>query len=131
MACLRTSAAICVAMLIWRLQSNTVARVTSLQVLGPAPQGTWMGIINSFGSLARTIGPVIISNAYQIGGPLYTYTASTGIVRQLRHYVGPRLASFSATHYSTHAVCDALLSAHACRTLIGACNPMLCPILCL
>lgn len=50
------------------------------KVLGPAPQGSWMGIINSCGSLARTVGPVIISNAYGAGGPLYTYTASVGIV---------------------------------------------------
>ena len=34
----------------------------------------------------------------------------------------------SALRHSTRAVCYVLLSAHPNRVLIGACNPMLCPI---
>lgn len=50
------------------------------KILGPAPQGTWMGLINACGSLARTVGPIAISNAYAYGGLLYTYGLSTGFV---------------------------------------------------
>ena len=49
-------------------------------------------------------------------------------VRQLRHHFGPFPTLFQARWHPRRAVCCALLGAHAYRMLIGACNPMLCPI---
>ena len=49
-------------------------------------------------------------------------------VRQLRHHFGPNFARFSAPHHPTRAVYHALRRAHTDRELIGAWNPMLCPI---
>ena len=50
------------------------------------------------------------------------------VVRQLRHHFGLFLAHFSDLCYPTHAVQYALLSVRAHSMLIGACDPMLCPI---
>ena len=50
-------------------------------------------------------------------------------VRQLRHHFGLHLAHFLiALCHHPRAVCYALIGAHAHRMLVGACNPMLCPI---
>ena len=49
-------------------------------------------------------------------------------VRQLRHHFGPFSAHFSAPTHPTRAVGRVLLGAQAYLVLIGACNPVLCPI---
>ena len=38
-------------------------------ILGPFPQGLWMGFLNASGSLARAFGPLVISNLYASYGP--------------------------------------------------------------
>ena len=49
-------------------------------------------------------------------------------VRQLRHDFWPFVAHFSAPPHPTHAVCCGVLSEHVVRVLLGAWNPILCPI---
>ena len=49
-------------------------------------------------------------------------------VRQLRHHFGPGFTDFSSTPPHTRHVICALLSTHVHRMLIGACNPVACPI---
>ena len=49
-------------------------------------------------------------------------------VQCLRHHFRPFPARFSASPHPTRAVGRALLGAQAYPMLIGACNPMLCPI---
>ena len=43
------------------------------KLLGPGRQGVWMGVITAAGCLARTVGPLFITNVYQDYGPRYTY----------------------------------------------------------
>eukprot|EP00040_Diaphanoeca_grandis_P004991 m.30904 g.30904 ORF g.30904 m.30904 type:complete len:561 (-) comp16358_c1_seq1:100-1782(-) len=50
------------------------------KVLGPSPQGGWMGLLNASGSLARSVGPPVISFIFRVGGPLVVYTASCGVM---------------------------------------------------
>ena len=49
-------------------------------------------------------------------------------VRQLRHHLGAFFARFSAPPHPTRAVGRVLLGAQAYLMLIGACDPVLCPI---
>jgi len=51
-------------------------------VLGPFPQGFWMGLLNACGSLARAVGPIVTTQLYTSYGPtkLYLGTAAfTGL----------------------------------------------------
>ena len=41
----------------------------SEQVVGPRPQGFWMGILTAAGSLARICGPVFVSEIYKVTLP--------------------------------------------------------------
>jgi len=43
------------------------------KVLGPRPQGLWMGILTSAGSLARIAGPIFVSEIYKEFGTYWTY----------------------------------------------------------
>ena len=43
-------------------------------------QGVALGTLNSFGSLSRFIGPLIVGTIYQMFGPTVTFTATTAIV---------------------------------------------------
>jgi len=43
------------------------------KVLGPRPQGTWMGIITAAGSFARILGPIFVSEIYKEFGTYWTY----------------------------------------------------------
>ncbi|XP_060589826.1 major facilitator superfamily domain-containing protein 8-like [Ruditapes philippinarum] len=47
------------------------------KVLGPKPQGLWMGWLTAAGSLARTLGPVFVSQVYDAYGPRVAFTAMT------------------------------------------------------
>ena len=44
------------------------------------PQGVMMGILTAAGSLARSLGPLFVSNLYYNTGPLITFAAVDGIV---------------------------------------------------
>jgi ceroid-lipofuscinosis MFS transporter 7 len=50
------------------------------KLIGPRPQGFWQGILTSFGSLARTIGPIAVSTLYDGYGPRFTFSAVGGLV---------------------------------------------------
>ncbi|XP_069129882.1 major facilitator superfamily domain-containing protein 8-like [Argopecten irradians] len=50
------------------------------KVLGPKPQGVMMGLLTGSGSLARTLGPVFVSQVYNAYGPRVTFSATCGIV---------------------------------------------------
>ena len=50
-------------------------------ILGPFPQGLWMGILNASGSLARACGPLVISNLYANYGPrtVFAFVAALNV----------------------------------------------------
>ena len=43
------------------------------KVLGPRPQGLWMGILTAAGSFARILGPIFVSEIYKEFGTYWTY----------------------------------------------------------
>ncbi|XP_076446302.1 major facilitator superfamily domain-containing protein 8-like [Babylonia areolata] len=50
------------------------------KVLGSKPQGLWMGVITASGSLARTLGPVFVSQMYDAQGPRVTFAATCAVL---------------------------------------------------
>ncbi|OWF38500.1 major facilitator superfamily domain-containing protein 8-like [Mizuhopecten yessoensis] len=50
------------------------------KVLGPKPQGVMMGLLTGSGSLARTLGPIFISQVYNAYGPRVTFACTSVIV---------------------------------------------------
>ncbi|XP_053400186.1 major facilitator superfamily domain-containing protein 8-like [Mercenaria mercenaria] len=50
------------------------------KILGPKPQGIWMGWLTAAGSLARTLGPVFVSQVYDAYGPRVTFVSLIGII---------------------------------------------------
>ncbi|XP_060077649.1 major facilitator superfamily domain-containing protein 8-like [Ylistrum balloti] len=50
------------------------------KVLGPKPQGVMMGLLTGSGSLARTLGPVFVSQVYNAYGPRVTFISTCGII---------------------------------------------------
>ncbi|CAF2740137.1 MSFD8 [Lepeophtheirus salmonis] len=44
----------------------TICSIIFTKLLGPRPQGVWMGALASSGSFARVIGPIIVSYIYRI-----------------------------------------------------------------
>lgn len=43
------------------------------KIIGPRPQGVWMGVLTSVGSLARITGPLFISFVYAFYGTYWTF----------------------------------------------------------
>ncbi|XP_035681931.1 major facilitator superfamily domain-containing protein 8-like isoform X1 [Branchiostoma floridae] len=60
--------------------SNVLSYAMYSKILGPKPQGTWMGWLTASGSLARTLGPVFVSQIYTYHGPRIAFGAAAGIV---------------------------------------------------
>lgn len=50
------------------------------KILGPKPQGIWMGWLTAAGSLARTLGPVFVSQVYDAFGPRWSFSSLIGII---------------------------------------------------
>jgi len=48
------------------------------KILGPRPQGTWMGLLTASGSLARVLGPIAVSYVYEIKGTYWTFGICCG-----------------------------------------------------
>jgi len=48
------------------------------KILGPRPQGTWMGLLTASGSLARILGPIAVSYVYEIKGTYWTFGICCG-----------------------------------------------------
>lgn len=52
------------------------------KILGPRPQGIWMGVLSAFGSLSRVLGPIFVSYIYKIYGtyPVIAFMAGSIVV---------------------------------------------------
>ncbi|KAK3100140.1 hypothetical protein FSP39_015244 [Pinctada imbricata] len=59
---------------------NVMSYTLFSKILGPKPQGTWMGWLTASGSLARTIGPIFVSQVYNSYGPRVTFISMSGVV---------------------------------------------------
>ena len=65
---------------------KTSLTVTGLvvQCLSPVlqlfPQGVWMGWFTAAGSLARTVGPIYVSQIYDMSGPQATFASVAGLI---------------------------------------------------
>ncbi|KAK3853418.1 hypothetical protein Pcinc_040043 [Petrolisthes cinctipes] len=51
----------------------TLASALFSKILGPQPQGLWMGILTSTGSLSRITGPILVTYMYTSLGPRWTF----------------------------------------------------------
>ncbi|KAI8510511.1 Major facilitator super domain-containing protein 8 [Branchiostoma belcheri] len=60
--------------------TNVLSYAMYSKILGPKPQGTAMGWLTASGSLARTLGPVFVSQIYTSYGPRVAFGAAGGIV---------------------------------------------------
>ncbi|XP_011360429.1 major facilitator superfamily domain-containing protein 8 isoform X2 [Pteropus vampyrus] len=71
------------------------------KILGPKPQGVYMGWLTASGSAARILGPVFISQVYTSWGPRWAFSLICGIVALaiiLLGVVYKRLIAFSVRH---------------------------------
>ncbi|XP_069600037.1 major facilitator superfamily domain-containing protein 8 isoform X1 [Ranitomeya imitator] len=71
------------------------------KIIGPKPQGVYMGCLTAAGSAARTLGPVFVSEIYTHLGPRWTFGLICGIVASsLLHLVTVyrRLIAFSVRY---------------------------------
>ncbi|XP_012943228.1 major facilitator superfamily domain-containing protein 8 [Aplysia californica] len=59
---------------------NLLSYTIYSKVLGPQPQGLWMGWLTASGSLARTMGPIYVSQVYDSFGPQVTFGSSGGFI---------------------------------------------------
>lgn len=51
----------------------TLSSAIFSKILGPKPQGVWMGILTSTGSLSRVTGPILVTYMYTDLGPRWTF----------------------------------------------------------
>lgn len=80
---------------------NVMSYTLYSKILGPKPQGVYMGWLTASGSGARTLGPVFVSHVYTILGPRWAFSLICGMVvgaiillSSLYH----RLIAFSVRH---------------------------------
>ncbi|XP_070711086.1 major facilitator superfamily domain-containing protein 8 isoform X1 [Pempheris klunzingeri] len=83
---------------------NVMSYTLYSKILGPKPQGVYMGWLTASGSGARTLGPVFVSQVYTILGPRWAFSLICGMVVgaiilliSLYH----RLIAFSVRHSRT------------------------------
>ncbi|XP_059139845.1 major facilitator superfamily domain-containing protein 8-like [Physella acuta] len=77
---------------------NMLSYTIYSKVLGPIPQGLWMGWLTAAGSLARTVGPIYVSQIYDSFGPQITFGSCCAfIVVTIGYYlvIFRRLVPFS------------------------------------
>uniref|UniRef100_A0A672NDJ5 Major facilitator superfamily (MFS) profile domain-containing protein n=1 Tax=Sinocyclocheilus grahami TaxID=75366 RepID=A0A672NDJ5_SINGR len=80
---------------------NVMSYTLYSKILGPKPQGVYMGWLTASGSGARTLGPVFVSHVYTILGPRWAFTVICGIVLAaivLLSAMYKRLVAFSVRH---------------------------------
>ncbi|KAM6220980.1 major facilitator superfamily domain-containing protein 8 [Rhynchocyon petersi] len=80
---------------------NVMSYVLYSKILGPKPQGVYMGWLTASGSGARILGPVFISQVYTHMGPRWAFSLVCGIVIltiTLLGVVYKRLIGFSQRH---------------------------------
>ncbi|CAH4036738.1 major facilitator superfamily domain-containing protein 8 isoform X1 [Pieris brassicae] len=54
----------------------TLIQTIFSKVLGPRPQGVWMGVLTGAGCIARALGPVFVATVYARRGPDATFGAT-------------------------------------------------------
>lgn len=59
---------------------NVMSYTLYSKILGPKPQGIYMGWLTASGSGARTLGPVFVSHVYTILGPRWAFSLICGMV---------------------------------------------------
>lgn len=59
---------------------NVMSYTLYSKILGPKPQGVYMGWLTAAGSGARTLGPIFVSNVYTLFGPRWAFSLICGIV---------------------------------------------------
>ncbi|KAF4084756.1 hypothetical protein AMELA_G00109690 [Ameiurus melas] len=59
---------------------NVMSYTLYSKILGPKPQGLYMGLLTASGSGARTLGPVFVSQVYTSLGPRWAFSLICGIV---------------------------------------------------
>ncbi|XP_046576329.1 LOW QUALITY PROTEIN: major facilitator superfamily domain-containing protein 8-like [Haliotis rubra] len=60
--------------------ANVMCYTLFSKILGPKPQGMWMGWLTASGSLARTLGPIFVSQIYYSFGPRVTFAADCAVI---------------------------------------------------
>ena len=58
--------------------ANSLSQSIFSKMLGPKPQGIWMGILTGVGSLSRVTGPIFVSYVYTSFGTTVTFAIMTG-----------------------------------------------------
>uniref|UniRef100_A0A8D3BYD6 Major facilitator superfamily (MFS) profile domain-containing protein n=1 Tax=Scophthalmus maximus TaxID=52904 RepID=A0A8D3BYD6_SCOMX len=80
---------------------NVMSYTLYSKILGPRPQGVYMGWLTASGSGARTLGPVFVSQVYTLLGPRWAFSLICGIVLGAIIFLGSvyhRLIAFSVRH---------------------------------
>ena len=58
----------------------TISSAMYSKILGPKPQGLWMGLLISIGSLSRATGPIAVSYIYTELGTRWTFSILTSVM---------------------------------------------------
>ncbi|KAL1138471.1 hypothetical protein AAG570_008534 [Ranatra chinensis] len=58
----------------------TLIQTVFSKVLGPRPQGVWMGLMTGSGCLSRVMGPVFVSFIYTRLGPIWTFSITAAMM---------------------------------------------------
>lgn len=80
---------------------NVMSYTLYSKILGPTPQGVYMGWLTASGSGARTLGPVFVSHVYTLLGPRWAFGLLCALVLGgfvLLCAVYHRLIAFSVRH---------------------------------
>ncbi|XP_068164156.1 major facilitator superfamily domain-containing protein 8 isoform X2 [Antennarius striatus] len=80
---------------------NVMSYTLYSKILGPRPQGVYMGWLTASGSGARTLGPVFVSQIYTILGPRWAFSlicSMVGAAIALLSCLYRRLIAFSVRH---------------------------------
>uniref|UniRef100_A0A3B4ZXH3 Major facilitator superfamily domain containing 8 n=1 Tax=Stegastes partitus TaxID=144197 RepID=A0A3B4ZXH3_9TELE len=83
---------------------NVMSYTLYSKILGPKPQGVYMGWLTASGSGARTLGPVFVSHVYTLLGPRWAFSLICGMVAGAVVLLGSvyhRLIAFSVRHGRT------------------------------
>lgn len=51
----------------------TLIQTLFSKILGPRPQGVWMGLMTASGCFSRVLGPVFVSNVYTVYGTIWVF----------------------------------------------------------
>ncbi|XP_064200229.1 major facilitator superfamily domain-containing protein 8 isoform X1 [Anguilla rostrata] len=80
---------------------NVMSYTLYSKILGPKPQGVYMGWLTASGSGARTLGPVFVSQVYTLLGPRWAFSLICSVVLAaiiLLSATYHRLIAFSVRH---------------------------------